>query len=245
MASIEKVHFGVFVVALERLGSPASSDCTHRRYRFRQSRHLLRRASKHQTRRDEPRPRSSRGERTDIFATMTLQIVEAFDPTEHPIGQLKAVLAELAAPRVGTTAMTTALLKQVLVMVLRRKLMRACPDLQGLLLLRDPLVACAFADMVVRPGAPHSLLTLAKTASLSRSAFIERFTRAVGRPPMLALRHIRMRHAADLLKADVLSVKQVASAVGYSSRSSFVRAFRSVHAIDPSAYRASALESGT
>jgi len=48
---------------------------------------------------------------------------------------------------------------------------------------------------------------------------------------------LRMRHAAVLLSADSLSIEQVAAAAGYSSRSSFFRAFRKAYGCDPSHYK--------
>jgi AraC family transcriptional activator of mtrCDE len=49
-----------------------------------------------------------------------------------------------------------------------------------------------------------------------------------------------MRHAADLLAANALSVDQVALNAGYQSRSSFTRTFRRYYGSDPSEYRAKA-----
>jgi AraC family transcriptional activator of mtrCDE len=46
-----------------------------------------------------------------------------------------------------------------------------------------------------------------------------------------------MRHAADLLAANPLSIDQVALNAGYQSRSSFTRTFRRYYGSDPSEYR--------
>lgn len=69
---------------------------------------------------------------------------------------------------------------------------------------------------------------LAKRAALSRSAFFERFTRAVGQPPMEYLLAWRMAMAKELLRGreGKLSVGQVAERVGYGSGSTFSTAFR-------------------
>jgi AraC family transcriptional activator of mtrCDE len=98
---------------------------------------------------------------------------------------------------------------------------------------RNPKIGRAFADMVSRPGAPHTVLSLSQTAGLSRSAFMARFAGVFGDSPLSALRHLRMRHAARLLADGSLPVKQVAHTVGYNSRSSFIRAFRQVYGRDP------------
>jgi AraC family transcriptional regulator, activator of mtrCDE len=68
--------------------------------------------------------------------------------------------------------------------------------------------------MVEMPGAPHSVQSLALAAGLSRSAFMDRFQRAFGQPPMVVLRELRMRLAAKLLEMETLTIDQVARAAG-------------------------------
>jgi AraC family transcriptional activator of mtrCDE len=64
-----------------------------------------------------------------------------------------------------------------------------------------------------------------------------RFASVMGRSPMIVLRDLRMRRAAQTLEVSSLSVGQVAHEGGYASRSSFVRAFREAYGVDPSEYR--------
>ncbi|RAZ88833.1 hypothetical protein DPM33_20555 [Mesorhizobium hawassense] len=64
--------------------------------------------------------------------------------------------------------------------------------------------------------------------------------RRLRRIPMSLLRRVRMRHAADLLAANALSIDQVAFSAGYQSRSSFSRTFRRYYGCDLSEYRARA-----
>lgn len=54
---------------------------------------------------------------------------------------------------------------------------------------------------------------------------------------MTVLRQLRLRHAAQVLSVDGVSVEQAANAAGYQSRRSFIRAFRKAHGCDPSEYR--------
>jgi AraC family transcriptional activator of mtrCDE len=74
---------------------------------------------------------------------------------------------------------------------------------------------------------------------MSRSAFMVRFSEVFGRSPMSILRDLRMRQAALDLTTTMMPVDVVAHNAGYESRSSFVRAFRKVHNVDPSEYRQS------
>jgi AraC-like DNA-binding protein len=188
--------------------------------------------------------RASYGLSIDLFATFRGPIIEQFEDFDHLSYNLKTVLAELSARRVGMRAMTAAVLKQVLVTLLRRSLMSAKTWTERFAMLSDPQIARAFADMVEMPGAPHSVQSLSQAAGLSRSAFMERFKHAFGQPPMLVLRELRMRHAAKLLKTQALTIDQVALAVGYNSRSSFSRAFRQAHGLEPRVHRATKSSSG-
>jgi AraC-like DNA-binding protein len=182
---------------------------------------------------------ASYGSTTDLFGALTTPIVEQFDEGDRVDESLKAALTELVEQEVGSGAMSAALLKQVVVALLRRSLRSIDLWVERFSLLSDPQIARAFAEMVAHPGARHSVESLARTAFLSRSAFVARFTKVVGRPPMLVLRDLRMRQAADQLRSTTLTIDEVASQAGYASRSSFVRAFRKAHGSDPTAYRRS------
>jgi AraC family transcriptional activator of mtrCDE len=110
-------------------------------------------------------------------------------------------------------------------------------------ILTDPQIARAFADMVARPGAEHSVNTLARKVGLSRSVFMARFTNCFGRSPITVLREIRMRQAKRLLTNSDRPIEQILAEVGYSSRSSFVRAFRAAYRQEPTSCRQTALAS--
>ena len=81
--------------------------------------------------------------------------------------------------------------------------------------LADPKLAVAMRHMHGDPSRSWTVEELAKKASLSRSAFFERFTGAVGLPPMEYLLAWRMALAKDLLRNADAAVDQVAERVGY------------------------------
>ena len=177
------------------------------------------------------------GSSIDLFASLATPIVEQFDAVDGLDIQLKSALAELRAPQVGMGAMAAALLKQVMIALLRRTLKSSSVWVECISMLSDPQIARAFSQMVAQPGSSHTTQTLAELACLSRSAFMARFTHLFGRSPMLVLRELRMRQAAVQLEGTKLSVDRIARNVGYTSRSSFVRAFRKSSGFDPSDYR--------
>jgi AraC-like DNA-binding protein len=75
------------------------------------------------------------------------------------------------------------------------------------------------------PMKPWTIAELAKEAALSRSAFFERFSRAVGVAPMEYLLAWRMALAKNMLRRQEGGVAEVAGRVGYSSASTFSVAF--------------------
>ncbi|HUU13794.1 MAG TPA: helix-turn-helix transcriptional regulator [Terriglobia bacterium] len=79
--------------------------------------------------------------------------------------------------------------------------------------------------------------SLGEVASMSRSAFAEKFTAAFGRSPMSFVHHVRMQRAAQLLQQPALSIDEVADRVGFASRSHFSRAFKKPSGVSPAEFR--------
>lgn len=91
--------------------------------------------------------------------------------------------------------------------------------------LGDARLAAALRQIHADPAHAWTVAELAHEAALSRSVFFERFTRAVGMPPMEYLLVWRMAIAKDLLRQRELDLAAVAEHVGYSSASTFSTAF--------------------
>ena len=98
--------------------------------------------------------------------------------------------------------------------------------MQGLLRgLGDERLAAALVRLHAEVHRDWTIHELAAAASLSRSAFFDRFTRTVGVAPMEYLLAWRMALAKELLRRDGMSVSAVAERVGYGSTSTFSTAF--------------------
>ncbi|HEY1151474.1 MAG TPA: AraC family transcriptional regulator [Pseudoduganella sp.] len=127
-----------------------------------------------------------------------------------------------------------------LVEVLLIEALRAAPgdDAPAGLLrgLADPRLAASIREMHRDPAHTWTVEQLANTASLSRSAYFQRFTRAVGLPPMEYLLVWRMALAKDLLIRQRMVMEQIAQRVGYSSASTFSTAFARHVGVPPKAY---------
>ncbi len=172
-----------------------------------------------------------------LFDYLPEPIVESFaddDPIRRAFEQL---LAELAEPQPGSAAMTEMLMKECLVLLLRRHCAGGECRVPWLSALEDERLGATLAAMLDAPDKPHTVERLADLAGMSRASFAQHFTAAFGRPPMDFLREIRLRRAAALLRETDLPVKQVAARVGYESRSYFSRAFKTFHGIDPAGFR--------
>ena len=102
--------------------------------------------------------------------------------------------------------------------------------------LADKRLAVAIRQMHESPTRPWTVAQLAKAAALSRSAFFERFSRAVGVAPMEYLLAWRMALAKNLLRRKEGSVAEVAERVGYSSQSTFSVAFTRHVGLPPTRY---------
>ncbi|SEN81589.1 transcriptional regulator, AraC family [Duganella sp. CF517] len=91
--------------------------------------------------------------------------------------------------------------------------------------LADERLAVAIRHMHESMTRPWTVAQLAKESAMSRSAFFERFSRAVGVAPMEYLLAWRMACAKHLLRTEEGGVADVARRVGYGSASAFSVAF--------------------
>lgn len=137
---------------------------------------------------------------------------------------VKLVREESMAQRPGREHVLGRLVEVLLVESLRSSVGEGAPA--GLLRgLADSRLTAAMRLMHGDPARSWTVEALARKAALSRSAFFERFTRAVGVPPMEYLLAWRMALAKDLLRKSDVAIATVAERVGYGSASTFSTAF--------------------
>ena len=137
---------------------------------------------------------------------------------------VRLVGEETRAQRAGRDLVLTRLVEVLLIEALRLAPGDDAPP--GLLRgLGDTRLAAAIRQMHEAPARPWTVAQLARTSALSRSAFFDRFTRAVGLSPMEYLVAWRMAIARGLLRQKDMSIADVAERVGYSSASTFSTAF--------------------
>lgn len=103
--------------------------------------------------------------------------------------------------------------------------------------LNDPYVGRAIAAINDDLAHGWTVDEIAGKAGLSRSAFVERFTDAVGLPPMKYLTRSRLDLAKQLLLDRRKAVAQVAAKVGYEAEEAFTRAFKREFGLPPAKWR--------
>lgn len=195
--------------------------------------------------------RSGRADLRFVCGTITANISGSFgllDTVRRPIAEnlggepivqlaYHMMLAEMAKPGPASRALTSALMKLCVLMLLRRHFGSGEREPQLLSTMRDPRLGKAVTAVLDRPAARHSVASLAAAAGMSRSSFAREFGLAFGMSPMAFVARTRLHQAADMLRTTNVPVKVIAATIGFSSRSHFSRAFRALHGVDPSAYR--------
>lgn len=171
----------------------------------------------------------------------TALLVALLPPVIHVRGEDRfGVLVRLVREEAMQTRSGRDLILTRLVEILLIEALRAAPgDTAQVGLLRglaDERLALSIREMHRDPSRAWTVEQLAKVAALSRSAYFQRFTRAVGMPPMEYLLAWRMAIAKDILDRQDLVIEKVAERVGYSSASTFSTAFTRYVGRSPSGY---------
>lgn len=160
---------------------------------------------------------------------------EQCDPALAALLQLMTTESLRAAP--GARVVLDRLSDALLVMALRHQLAQGGLRPGLLAALADPALARLVAAVEARPAEPWNLVRMARVAGLSRTAFTERFMRAMGVPPVAWLGQFRMAEAERLFADPRQSVARVAVAVGYGTEVAFRRAFQRITGRTPGAVR--------
>jgi AraC-like DNA-binding protein len=137
---------------------------------------------------------------------------------------VRLIVEESSQSRPGRDLVLSRLVEVLLIEALRSTPAEGTPP--GLLRgLADPRLAPSLRRMHAQLAHAWTVAELARASSLSRSAYFQRFTQALGVPPMDYLFAWRMAVAKSLLRRHDLGLDEVAKRVGYGSASSFSTAF--------------------
>ena len=173
----------------------------------------------------------------DLFGRIAAPV--ALDFSADPVISLlfDRLLTEQRNPTIGSAAMGAAIMNECVIHIVRAMSKDPETDLTWLAAAEDPHLGPALDQILDRPEAPHTVDSLAAHSAMSRSTFHDRFTSAIGRSPIAFLREVRLRRAADLLQTTNHSVDDIASRVGFESRSHFSRKFSELFGRSPTKFR--------
>lgn len=172
-----------------------------------------------------------------LFDRVTRPIAHNLGDTAIVRQAYELMLTELTEPHVGGRALTSALMKVCLVLLIRQSISRSRPDGNLMESLPDPRFSKAIAAVLDRPSGHHTVDSLASAVGMSRSRFGAQFKDAFDMSPMMFVAKARLHHAAQLLRSTPLPVKVIAGSAGFASRSHFSRVFKDAYGTDPSAFR--------
>lgn len=140
--------------------------------------------------------------------------------------------------RPGSETVMTRLADILVVQMIRSWIARESAQEQGwLAALQDPQIGLALQAMQRAPEKPWTLVSLAKTASMSRAAFAAKFTTLLSEPPMQYLTRWRMQMAHDKLHIGRETLASIAIQCGYQSEAAFSRAFKRIYGEAPGTLR--------
>jgi len=101
----------------------------------------------------------------------------------------------------------------------------------------DRRIELVIAKLKTEPALAWDFAALAVLVNLSPSRFRHLFKQETGTTPAQYLKEVRLRRAAKLLRNTFLTIKQILKDVNLGSNAHFVRDFRKLYGITPTAYR--------
>jgi AraC-like DNA-binding protein len=153
-------------------------------------------------------------------------LVARNDPKATRLHRIVELIAEETDSKAPNGLILERLVEVLLVEAMRLQTAPIPGAQRGLIAgLSDPWLAPALRAMHADLAYGWTVERLAREASVSRAVFAEKFSRAVEMPPMQYLIHWRMAAAMEMLRAETLSMSEVARRVGYQSATAFTNAF--------------------
>jgi len=167
-------------------------------------------------------------------------VVKAIDGKVAPWLEetLRLMMRESGPNRPGRQAIVDHLAKVILIQSIREWI--ATLDSENghwLAAILDPDIGPALKLMHASLEWPWTVASLADRVCLSRSTFAARFKAMVSKPPLQYLLECRMQKACALLAEGRCEIKEIASRIGYTTRTAFSNAFRRWSGLSPGRYR--------
>jgi AraC-like DNA-binding protein len=166
------------------------------------------------------------------------QVMTLSPAIDEPLRDVVTLLSrELVRAEPAQQIVLDRLLDLLLVLAIRSDFRRSATAPRWYRASADPRLSEALQAMHENAAHSWTVPELAAISGLSRAAFARAFREALGQAPMQYLTEWRMTLARDHLRADDLTLAQIADAVGYGSPFAFAAAFRRHHGDPPGAWR--------
>jgi len=174
-------------------------------------------------------------------AEITFAAATAADPAI--IATARALANEMSGERPGRDLMLDALVRQLVIHLLRshltvRKTARIELSRAGPV---DRRLRRAIEFMHDNYARELALEEIAEAAYLSEYHFARLFKQITGFTPHVYLANLRLERARKLLAETALPISAIAAMVGYNSQSHFTKVFKSVTGVTPRTYRDGAI----
>ena len=140
--------------------------------------------------------------------------------------------------REGDPVICRVMAQTVLLSVIRAWAANGCAPAGWPSVAKDPFLDRVVEAIHEQPGRDWTVEKLASLGAMSRSAFAERFRRAIGRSPADYVTEVRV-DAAKRMLGEGRSISETSRELGYASDEGFSRAFRRRTGMTPSSWRAS------
>ena len=179
---------------------------------------------------------ASAGHGLGYFESLKQPLVE---DTNAPLLTLifSGILNELENPGIGSKCVVEALMKQVLIVLLRRTLAGQNISTPLYLTVANPKLAFVINTIQDSHGERLSIPNLASLVGMTAFGLTQEFERVFGESLLEYIQGVRLHQASTLLTQTDLPIKYIAASVGFASRSHFSRAFRKRQGEDPTSFR--------
>ena len=170
-----------------------------------------------------------------------------FESLKHPLAEdsddvllaliFGGILNELETPGIGSKSIVEALIKQVLIVLLRRTLASQNVTTPLFLTVANPSLALVINTIQDNHAERLSIPGLARMVGMTSFSLTREFERIFGESLLDYIQGVRLYQATSLLTQTDLPIKCIAASVGFASRSHFSRAFRKRQGEDPTSFR--------
>ncbi len=137
----------------------------------------------------------------------------------------------------GHEQVTLRLSESILVYVIRDYLISGTIDTEFFNALKDEKILKVLQDIHRNPSKTWTLEAMCSIATLSRTSFINRFTKLVGMTPLQYLTSWRMQIARRMLLDTNIAIIDIAESVSYHSEAAFGKVFKKHFNMGPAEYK--------